>query len=102
MTYQLEILPAAEHENAETITWLVEHASHDRSVAYIAAISKALDEILALPLAWPAWGSVADVRVRHVRSISCSIFYRVQRSTIVVIAFAHPRRQPGYWVSRVK
>ena len=44
MTYELEVLPAAEHENGETIRWLVEHTTPDRAVAYVAAISKALDE----------------------------------------------------------
>lgn len=102
MTYTLRILPAAEEENAATIEWLVAHVSPDRAETYAAAITKALDEILELPFAWPRWRAVPDVRVRHLRGISYSIFYRVRERLVLVIAFAHMSRQPGYWLDRIK
>ena len=102
MTYMLRILSAAEEEDAATIEWLTAHASPDRAAAYAAAISKALDEILELPLAWPRWKMLPDVRVRHLTSISYSIFYRVREQVVLVIAFAHMSRQPEYWLDRIK
>jgi plasmid stabilization system protein ParE len=102
MTYTLRILPAAEEEDAATIEWLVAHVSPDRAESYAAAISKALDEILELLFAWPRWRALRDVRVRHLRDVSYSIFYRVRKPVVLVIAFAHMSRQPGYWLDRVK
>jgi plasmid stabilization system protein ParE len=102
VTYTLRVLSAAEEENARTIEWLVEHASPDRAAAYAAAISKALDELLELPFAWPRWKALQDVRVRHLRDISYSIVYRVRDRVVLVVAFAHMSRQPGYWLDRVK
>jgi plasmid stabilization system protein ParE len=68
MTYTLRILPAAEEENAATVEWLVAHVSPDRAATYVAAISKALHEIVELPFAWPRWRGLPDVRVRHLRA----------------------------------
>jgi plasmid stabilization system protein ParE len=102
MTYTLRILSAAEEENASTIEWLIAHASPDRAAIYDAAISKALEEILELPLAWPRWKAFPDVRVRHLRDISYSVFYRVRERVVLVVAFAHMSRRPGYWLDRVK
>ncbi|HEX7843923.1 MAG TPA: type II toxin-antitoxin system RelE/ParE family toxin [Kofleriaceae bacterium] len=102
MSYTLQILSAADDENARTIAWLVEHASLQHAAAYTTAISKALDEILEFPLAWPRWKTLPDVRVRHLRDVSYSIFYRVRHRVVLVIAFAHVRREPGYWLDRVK
>jgi toxin ParE1/3/4 len=102
MTYTLRILPAAEEEDAATIAWLVAHASADRAEIYAAAISNALDEILELPFAWPRWRVRPDLRVRHLRDISYSIFFRVQNRVVLVVAFAHMSRKPGYWLDRIK
>ena len=102
MTYTLRILPAAVEEDAATIEWLTAHASPEIAAAYAAAISKALDEILELPFAWPRWRVLPDVRVRHLSGISYSIFYRVRERVVLVIAFAHMSRRPGYWLDRIK
>ena len=102
MSYTLQILSAADDENARSIAWLGEHASFERAATYITAISRALDEILEFPLAWPRWRSLPDVRVHHVRDISYSIFYQVRDRVVLVIAFAHTSRQPGYWLDRIK
>lgn len=102
MSYTLQILAAADDENARTIEWLVEHASVERAATYTTAISRALGEILEFPLAWPRWRSLPDVRVHHLRDVSYSIFYRVRDRVVLVIAFAHTSREPGYWLDRIK
>jgi plasmid stabilization system protein ParE len=102
MTYTLRVLPAAEEENAAAIEWLVAHVSSERAAGHVAAISKVLHEILELPLAWPRWRVRPDVRVRHLRDIPYSIFYRVQNRVVLVVAFAHMSRKPGYWLDRIK
>jgi toxin ParE1/3/4 len=102
VTYVLKILSVADDEHAETIAWLREHASWQHVQMYATAVSRGLDQILETPLAWPLWKSLPDVRVRHLRDISYSIVYRVRDRTLLVIAFAHMKRKPGYWLDRLR
>ena len=102
MTYTIRIHTEADDEHAQTIAWLIEHVSPDHSISYANAISKALDEILQLPLAWPRWKSRSDVHVRHLLEISYSIVYQVQDRVVTIVAFAHMHRAPAYWLDRVK
>lgn len=102
MTYSIRVHAEADAEHARTIAWLTEHVSADRAIAYADAISRALDEILELPLAWPQWRSRTNVRVRHLLDISYSIIYQVRDRVVTIAAFAHMHRTPGYWLDRVK
>ncbi|HWO26004.1 MAG TPA: type II toxin-antitoxin system RelE/ParE family toxin [Kofleriaceae bacterium] len=102
MSYTVQVLSEADAEHAATITWFVEHVSHEHAITYATAISKALDELEDRPFAWPAWPSRPEVRVRHLREISYSIIYRVQDRVVTIIAFAHMHRAPGYWLGRLK
>jgi plasmid stabilization system protein ParE len=99
--YTLKILSAADDESAATIRWLVEHASLEHAATYARAISRALDEIRELPFAWARWKSLPDVRVCHLRDISYSIVYQVRDRVVLVVAFAHMSREPGYWLGRL-
>ena len=101
MTYTLRVHSEADTEHAQTIAWLIEHVSPANAVSYATEISRALDEILALPLAWPRWRSLPDVRVRHLPELSYSIVYQVRDRLITIVAFAHMHRAPGYWISRL-
>lgn len=98
--YELEVLPEAVQENEQVVSWLIEHVSVERAGAYATAILRALDEVIELPFAWPRWKTQPDVHVRHLRRISYSIVYR-RDGVVLVIAFAHMRRRPGYWLDRL-
>jgi hypothetical protein len=54
VSYILEVLAAADEENVQTVEWLCEHASLSSAERYVATIARALQEIVELPLAWPA------------------------------------------------
>jgi plasmid stabilization system protein ParE len=41
-----------------------------------------------------------DVRMRVVRRYPYSIVYVVRGPNVVIIAVAHHRRRPGYWMDR--
>ena len=45
-----------------------------------------------------AWAT--DVRVRLMQRYPYSLVYIVRDPKIVIIAVAHQRRRPGYWLSR--
>lgn len=102
MSYGLAVLAAAAEENVQTIAWLREHASSGTAELYLATIARALEEIVELPFAWPAWEADPEIRVRHLNRISVSVIYRVRDRAVEIIAFAHQRREPGYWLDRIK
>jgi toxin ParE2 len=102
VTYSIRVHAEADAEHGQTIAWLTEHVSAHHAIAYATAISRALDEILELPLAWPQWRARADIRVRHLPEISYSIIYQVQDRVVTIAAFAHMHRAPGYWLDRVR
>ena len=51
----------------------------------------------------PELGSLVDYGFRRalVRRFPFSIVYAIERGQIVVVAVAHHRRRPDYWVERV-
>ena len=53
------------------------------------------------PEAWPVWRR-ADVRQRVLRRYPYSIFYVTEAGVIVIVAVAHHKRRPGYWLSRLR
>lgn len=66
---------------------------------FIAEVKKARDRLLALPKAAP---EVRErIRRRSVHRFPYSIIYRETDRQIVVVAIAHKRRHPGFWVERI-
>lgn len=56
----------------------------------------------AAPLTYPVFGGVKDVRCSHaVDRFPHLIVYLVLDETVHVLAFMHPRREPGYWLKRL-
>ncbi|WP_108127575.1 type II toxin-antitoxin system RelE/ParE family toxin [Saccharospirillum mangrovi] len=51
------------------------------------------------PKSWPT-SQNPDIRRATMRQFPLSIVYRIQPDSIQVLAFAHDRRQPGYWLER--
>lgn len=75
--------------------------SLDAADGFDDAITHGIRGIRELPQAWPMWPGRPDVRARVVRRYPYSIVYVVRGPTIVIIAVAHHRRRPGYWMDRV-
>lgn len=60
--------------------------------------SKAL--IAAHPKAWPR--KRRDVRGCPLRKFPFAIYYQVRSRDVLIVAYAHGKRRPGYWLHRVK
>lgn len=92
--------PAAEAEFFAAVDW---YAARDAGVAtdFTVLVRDAVQLIAELPQAWPTWPGREDVRVRVLRRFPFSIIYAVEAEIIVVVAVAHHRRRPGYWLRRV-
>ncbi len=68
-------------------------------------VERAIDRIVALPLASPLWPNTdPDLCIRRyvLRQFPYSIAYLIHDETIVILAIAHHRRRPGYWLHRVE
>jgi hypothetical protein len=51
------------------------------------------------PEAWPTWYR-ADLRRRVLHKYPYSMFYVLEDGAIVIVAIAHHKRRPGYWLPR--
>ena len=56
--------------------------------------------ILAFPEAAPPWRDRPDRRVAVLDRFPFTLPYQIKADTIVVLAFAHTSRRPGYWTRR--
>jgi len=91
----------ARAEYRAALTWYAAR-SLDAADGFSDAIAHGIHGIRELPEAWPMWRGRSDVRARVVRRYPYSIVYVVRGPNIVIIAVAHHRRRPGYWMDRVR
>ncbi|MBI1871628.1 MAG: type II toxin-antitoxin system RelE/ParE family toxin [Chlamydiae bacterium] len=63
-------------------------------------IRQSLLRIKQFPLGWPM--EEREVRRYLVHKFPYKILYSVQEKEMVVLAFAHFHRRPGYWIERVR
>ena len=95
----LRVLPEAEEELAEAATWY-EAKRVGLGVELVAAIDRALDEIVDAPLSCALWRSDRPYRRKVLERFPYAIFFRVDGAVIEVMAIAHAKRGPGYWLHR--
>lgn len=68
-------------------------------------IERALEVIAESPTAWPRWpGAPTELEIRRVLlpRFPFALPYLIQADRIVVLAVAHEKRRPGYWLPRAK
>ncbi len=81
---------------------------YDRQLSGLGAdlldeVSHAIDAIAERPLAWPLWPGVGEgegVRRFLLARFPFAVGYLVDGDRITVLALAHLRRRPGYWLGR--
>ena len=89
------ILPEANNELKESVAFLLKK-SRDAAQRFKDQIGNALVEIQENPY---LMGIVEenDVRRKLVKKSEYSILYTVDSFEILVLAFMHQKREPGYW-----
>jgi plasmid stabilization system protein ParE len=70
----------------------------EAAASFIREIEAALTTISENPLMCPSY--IGGTRRCVLRRFPFSIIYRVKESNIVIVAVAHGRRRPGYWINR--
>jgi plasmid stabilization system protein ParE len=94
----VQFLAAASEELEAAASYYENHQS-GLGHQLIAEARKTRDRIVALPNAAPEIRS--GIRRRTIHRFPYHIIYRVTDDQILVIAVAHKRRRPDYWLGRM-
>lgn len=80
-----------------------ERRREDLGADLLAEADQALVKIAEHPEAWPRVRSLrrTDVRQFVMSRFPMLVVYAVRESELLVVAFAHASRQPGYWLRRL-
>ncbi len=97
MTHSLRVAPRVWKELDEAVAWY-EEQREGLGAEFAYAIDEALSDIMSAPLRWPQWQADAPYRRRVVHRFPYLVFYAVEGSIVRVVAIAHMKRHPGYWL----
>ena len=96
---KIEFLPEADEEFRAAARYYESEAA-GVGMAFIAAVHKAVAEVVELPLAVQVMR--AGIRKKVLRHFSYNLFYAIETDTIVIVAVAHQRKRPNYWCARLE
>ena len=76
------------------------YAQRDHAVAaaFVGELDGAVEAILAQPFRWPAYLGAAHRFA--MRRFPYAVIYRPSTTLVHVVAVAHVKRKPGYWLAR--
>jgi plasmid stabilization system protein ParE len=102
---RLELHPEADAEVDSAVDWY-EAQRPGLGAEFFAELRRDLGIVAAAPRSWPLWPG-AHMQALGVRRFVMSRFpfalpYLVIEEQVVVLAVAHLRRRPGYWLRRVR
>jgi plasmid stabilization system protein ParE len=60
-----------------------------------------LEKILDAPLLHPVWRPDRPYRRASLSRFPYVIFFRADAEVVQVVAIAHAKRRPGYWLERI-
>ena len=103
MTLTRRIHPEAASELLEAAKWY-QAEQHGLGDDFMAEIEETVLEMLGWPHAAPAfpgWVGEPIVRTKRVRVFPYRVVYYMTDTSIVIVAYAHTRRKPGYWEHRL-
>lgn len=96
---RLRVEPEAEDELAAAAEWY-EARRAGLGVELVAIVDRAFEEVLAAPLSCAKWRSDRPYRKKVVTRFPYVIFFTFEDDIVTVVAIAHAKRRPGYWVGR--
>lgn len=97
----LRVLPEAEEELAEAAEWY-ESKRTGLGVDLVAIVDRAFDELLDAPLSYALWRADRPYRRQILTRFPYIVFFRVEDDVVEIVAIAHTKRRPGFWLERVR
>jgi plasmid stabilization system protein ParE len=102
---RLELHPEAQAELRSAALWYDERRS-GLGDEFVAEVSVALDRIGNAPASFPAWpgtpGRIPLIRKTTVQRFPYVIAFEQHERHLLVLAVAHTRRRPLYWLTRAE
>jgi toxin ParE1/3/4 len=102
---RLELHPEAAREVEAAVEWY-EGQRTGLGAEFFAEFRRSLQVIAEAPRANPPWsgGRARDLEVRRLlmERFPFALPYLVLEELVVVLAVAHVRRRPGYWLQRAR
>jgi toxin ParE1/3/4 len=96
---RLRFHPEARIEALSSATWYRER-SREAALTFTSAVTEAVQAIRERPEACAPWRHT-NIRRRLLRRFPYSHFYVVENDLVVIMAVAHHKRRPGYWLPRL-
>ena len=96
--------PAARQEYLCAVDYYAER-SIELGQSLVDCFEEAVDDILDAPTMWPLvpdWNALPEIRSRKVHRFPFRVYYHQRGNEIVIIAYAHQSRRPGYWSDRLR
>ena len=97
MTFPVVLQTDAETEIEEATIWY-EQRRTGLGLEFVAALDRSMLDIGENPKRFPVW--TPPWRRAILRRFPFVIFFEVEKNQVVIMAVAHAKRRPGYWVAR--
>ena len=97
MSYQFH--PEAEAEHLETVVYY-ETQQSGLGASYLAEFESALARVCEAPHRYPIERQ-PDIRRIRLQHFPFTVLFRESGGTVQVLAVAHHRRRPAYWLGRL-
>jgi plasmid stabilization system protein ParE len=103
LTLTIRISAEADAEMAEAARWYEAHRA-GLGVELLDAVDAAVAQVAELPRMGSPVPGVSDpaVRRRPVRRFPYHVVYVELPDRLQILAIAHDRRRPGYWIGRLR
>lgn len=98
-TGRVEYFPKASRELEDAFEWYLER-SLQAAEAFLRETERAVAIIAGAPGIWPLFEAGTRRYILH--RFPYNIIYREAEGGIEVVAFAHHKRRPRYWYSRLR
>ena len=101
MKRTLRVLPDAEAELQSAAVWY-EEKRRGLGIEFVAVVDRAFQSILENPKACPVWWPDRPYRRRLLKRFPYVVFFGMDAATVEIVAVAHAKRRPGYWLDRLR
>jgi toxin ParE1/3/4 len=96
---RIELHPEALAEMEEAAAWY-EARRPGLGLEFVAEIERLLARVADNPEAFSVWNASDPSRRAVCARFPYSVFFDLESARILVLAVAHARRRPGYWLGR--
>ena len=99
MRRTVKFLAEAEAEYLDAVAWYADK-SPTLANRFVMAVRTAVDRIAQSPRQGGAY--LGGTRYRALRTFPYLVIYREIDSMVEIVAVSHGRREPGYWLGRLR